>query len=305
MSKLQRTILPGVEQLAHFIRFKGNYSLNKPYPKGRCKLKNIWVPLSGAIAQQRNVETIANNVANANTPGFKRDQLVFKEYLTAVEKTLENIDLPRKEWAPEDFYRSYGAEHGMVKVEGSYTIHEQGPLTPTGNPLDLGINGNGFFEVLTPNGVRFTRKGIFTINNNRELVTSEGHKVLSKNNPETPTPPSERTINIIGNKISVGQSGQIYNQERKIADLSVVEFKDPHSLRKEGTSLFINKDLKNIMPDLTKTSVHQGFVEGSNVNAISEMSALIKAHRHFDSIQNALKTYDQISGKAVNEISRF
>ena len=89
--------------------------------------------MSGAIAQQRNVETIANNVANAQTPGFKKDQLAFKEYLSAFEKGVHDIDLPNKEWSPEDFYHSYGAEQGHVRVDGSYTMHSQGQLTPTGN----------------------------------------------------------------------------------------------------------------------------------------------------------------------------
>ena len=91
-------------------------------------MKNIWVPLSGEIAQQRKVETIANNIANANTPGFKKDRLTFKEHLTALDKGLEDIDIPREDWSPEDFYKSQGAQNSHVKVDGSYTVHEQGRL---------------------------------------------------------------------------------------------------------------------------------------------------------------------------------
>ena len=94
-------------------------------------MRELWVPLSGAIAQQRQVETIANNVANANTPGFKKEQVVFKEYLAALEKPDAQIDLPQKEWKPEDFYRSYNSEDAFVKVDGTYTLHEQGQLAPT------------------------------------------------------------------------------------------------------------------------------------------------------------------------------
>ena len=92
-------------------------------------MKELWVPLSGALAQQKRVETIANNVANANTPAFKRDQAVFKEHLTAYEKGTD-IDLPNKEWAPEDFYRSYGAEKANVKVDGTYTNFKLRPDYP-------------------------------------------------------------------------------------------------------------------------------------------------------------------------------
>lgn len=281
-------------------------------------MKDLWVPLSGAIAQQRNVETIANNVANANTPGFKKDQLAFKEYLKVLEKGLEDINLPRREWSPDEFYHTQGAEKAQVKVDGSYTNHQQGQLAPTGNHLDFGLHGKGFFEVLTPNGIRYTRRGTLTINNQNQLVTSQGFPVLSQldlaaienageNAPEQITNPQNRIIQFPqdAGKPTINLQGEIFSNGQKIADLSLVEFNDIHALRKEGQSNFINNDFKNITVDTPKTAVHQGFVEQSNVNAVQEMSALIKANRHFESIQKVIKAYDQISGKSVNEISRF
>lgn len=277
-------------------------------------MRELWVPLSGAIAQQRNVETIANNVANANTPGFKKEQVVFKEYLAALEKGEGQVDLPQKEWKPEDFYRSYNAEDSFVKVDGAYTLHDQGQLTPTGNAFDNALNGPGFFEVLTPNGVRFTRKGNLTINNEGKLVTDQGFLLLSKSPPPTAdaegkvtlsTPPESRAITVGNNKFNISLDGEVYSGSNKAADLSLVEFNDVHALKKEGNSLFINPDQKNVKIGELKTSVHQGFVEQSNVNAVSEMSALINANRNFESIQRVIKTYDTMSGKAVNEISKF
>lgn len=280
-------------------------------------MKDLWVPLSGALSQQRNVETIANNVANANTPGFKRDQLVFKEYLTALDKGLEDIDLPNREWKPEDFYHSHGAEYAKVKVDGTYTIHEQGQLVPTGNSLDFALNGKGFFEVLTPNGVRYTRKGSFTIDPSGKLVTDQGFPVLSRLDKavlETDSrglatvatqDPMDRVITIEGNKVSSNMQGEIAVDGNKIADLSIVEFNDVHTLKKEGNSLFINENFRNVKTEgESKTSLHQGFQEQSNVNAVSEMAALIKANRHFGSIQKVIKAYDNMSGKS-NEISKF
>lgn len=269
-------------------------------------MKDLWVPISGAIAQQRNVETIANNVANANTPGFKKDSLVFKEYLTALEKGYsEDIDLPNKEWSPEDFYRSYGAEKGFVRVDGSYVDHQQGSLTPTGNPFDLALKGKGFFEVLTPNGVRYTRNGSLSLTNQGELVTTQGHFLLAKTDGENPTDPESRKIKISStNQLSINLQGEIFSGENKIAELAVSEFKDIHALKKEGNTLFINNFDENLMSQ-NKTTVYQGFVEKSNVNAVSEMSNLIKANRQFESIQKVIKAYDQLSGKAVNELARF
>ncbi|MCK6593609.1 MAG: flagellar basal-body rod protein FlgF [Bacteriovoracaceae bacterium] len=277
-------------------------------------MREIWVPISGAIAQQRNVEQIANNVANANTPGFKKDKIVFKEYLAALEKGAEDVDLPQRDWKPEDFYRSNGSEDSFVKVDGTYTMHEQGQLTPTGNSFDFALNGQGFFEVLTPQGVRYSRKGNFTINAEGKLVTDQGHPILSKGAPpvinpdgsmQLTSPPESRQITVGNNKLAISLDGEVFAGNNKVADLAVVEFNDLHQLKKEGNSLFVNTDAKNYKIGNNKTSVHQGFVEQSNVNAVSEMSQLINANRNFESIQRVIKTYDQISSKAVNEIPKF
>lgn len=270
-------------------------------------MKNIWVPISGQIAQQRKVETIANNIANANTAGFKKDQLVFKEHLTALTKGVEDIDLPRREWGPDDFYRTQGAENAYVKVDGSYTDMTQGALKPTGNPFDMAIHGNGFFEVLAPNGIRYTRESSFTLDKEGNLVTPRGYKVLSAHGPESEAKPvEERFINLkdLG-KVSISKEGEIYSKDGLVNKISLVEFQDPHALRKEGHALFINVDEANAKRNEISSSINQGFIEGSNVNAIYEMSELIKAHRHFDNIQKAIKTYDSISGNAVNDIAKF
>lgn len=278
-------------------------------------LKNIWVPLSGQIAQLRKVETIANNVANANTAGFKKDDIVFKEHLTALEKGTSDINLPNKEWAPQDFYHSQGAENAKVKIDQVYTNFEQGQLSPTGNKLDVGLNGQGLIEVLTNNGVRYTRKGIFNISKDGELVTAEGYKVLSATTASAAQgratdanfiPPESRTIKIPTDKqLTISLEGNVFSGNTQISKLSVVEFEDQSFLKKEGNQLFVNLKDGNLKRDEVKTTVHQGFIEQSNVNAIGEMSELIKAHRHFENIQKAIQTYDNISGRAVNDIAKF
>jgi flagellar basal-body rod protein FlgF len=282
-------------------------------------LKNIWVPLSGQVAQQRKVETIANNVANANTVGFKKDQLVFKEHLAAYSQGADDIHIPRKEFSPADFYHTQGAENAMVAVDGSYTIHEQGQFIPTNNPLDIAIKGDGFIEVLSPTGVRFTRKGNLSLNRESELVTDQGFKVLSALNVNITQEslrepaaigslpkPEERVFKVPTNsKITFSQDGEVLTRDGSLGKISIVEFADKHALKKEGNSLFITPDEANILRTDIKSTVNQGFLEGSNVNAIEEMSELIKAHRHFESIQKAINAYDSISGKAANDIGKF
>jgi flagellar basal-body rod protein FlgG len=187
-------------------------------------------------------------------------------------------------------------------------------LVPTGNSFDNAISGPGFFEVLSPNGVRYTRKGSFSINNEGKLVTDQGFLVLSKDAPPTvaadgkltlSAPPESRAIVVGKNKFSISQDGDVYSGDNKIANISLAEFNDIHALKKEGNALFINPDQKNVKVGEMKTSIHQGFVEQSNVNAVTEMSSLINANRNFETIQRVIKTYDSMSGKAVNEISKF
>lgn len=280
-------------------------------------MKNIWVPLSGQVAQQRKVETIANNVANANTVGFKKDQLVFKEHLTALTQGVDDIDIPRKEFSPADFYHTQGAENAMVAIDGGFTVFEQGQLNPTSNPLDVALKGEGFIEVITPTGVRFTRKGNLSLSRDGELVTDQGFKVLSAyevpadriRDPASAASvprPEERILRVPTNaQLTISNGGDLFTKDGQVGKLSIVEFQDKQALRKEGNSLFITPDENNVRRTEIKTTVHQGFLEGSNVNAIEEMSELIKAHRQFESIQKAINAYDSISSKAANEIGKF
>ncbi len=274
-------------------------------------LKNIWVSLSGQIAQQKKVDTIANNIANANTAGFKKDRLTFKEHLTSLNKGLTDIDIPREEWSPRDFYKTQGAQNAYVKVDGSYTVFEQGALQPTKNNLDFALFGDGFFEVSTPSGIRYTRKGTFSLSKEGHLVNENGFQILkpseNKGSDEDldPSAIESRFITIPqGSRLSVSKNGEVFSQTGSLGTISVVEFKDQHALKKQGQSLYANKYQDNFKEE-TSTTVNQGFIEGSNVNAVKEMSELIKAHRHFENIQKAISTYDTISGKAVNDIAKF
>ncbi len=267
-------------------------------------MKDLWVPLSGAIAQQRNVETIANNVANANTPGFKKDQLAFREHLSNA-KANEDINLPNKVWAPEDFYHHQGAENSMVKVNNSYTNFQQGQVVSTGNGLDLAISGKAFFEVLTPSGIKFTRKGIFSLAKDGTLVTDQGNPILiSRDEATNIDSPQDRIVRIEGQAVQINQKGEIFSNKKNLGRLSLIEFKNQSLLKKEGNSLYINNDTNNEL-EQHSSRILQGFIEQSNVNAVEEMAKLIKANRHFESIQRVIKTYDNISQKSVNDLLRF
>lgn len=270
-------------------------------------LKGIWAPLSGQIAQQQKVDTIANNIANANSAGFKKDDLVFREHLEALENPTNDLDIPRKDFSPQDVYRQDGAQRSGVSISGSFTDFSQGPLQESKNPLDLALQGPGFFEVLTPQGVRLTRKGIFTINQQGELVTENNYKLLKQANSDEPA--ENRIISRVpaNTRLAINTGGEIYSNGMALSQISVVVPENKEFLRKEGSSLFYVPDTlpNKILRENNHTLVQQGFIEGSNVNAVQEMSELIKAHRQFDQLQRAIQSYDSINSKAVNDLMKF
>jgi flagellar basal-body rod protein FlgF len=271
-------------------------------------LKELWVPVSGAIAQQKQIEVIANNIANVNTNGFKKDDLSFKEHLTALEKNIDDINIPDKEWAPEDFYDHSGAENSFVKINGSYTNHTQGQMVNTNGPLDMAIKGDGFFEVLTPNGVRYTRGGSFGLSADGTLVTDNGHPVLSEKLDNTTDNPNSRIIKIpTDRKFVVNLQGEIVDNTEQVAGkLSIIEFNDKSALIKDGQLMYVNRQNENIKNYADgKSLVYQGFLESSNVNPIEEMTKMIKANRSLESIQRVIKTYDNMAGRSTNEILKF
>lgn len=263
--------------------------------------KGVYSALSGAMAQSQRLDTIANNLANVNTPAFKKDQQVFKEYLTANEKPPEVIQVPRIAASPESFYDMQGGDISYVDSAGTYTNFTQGSLKPTGNPLDVAIDGRGFFEVATPNGVRFTRLGSFKVDGNGQLVTKDGHPVL-RNAPEG-TDPAARTIqfNPDDGVISIADNGDVFQGETNLGRLALADIPNQDTLSKVGGSLYEFK--KNAAPEVSNIqnpSMKSGFLEMSNVNVVQEMTDLISTTRVFESTQKAISTYDQMADKMIN-----
>jgi flagellar basal-body rod protein FlgG len=264
--------------------------------------KGIFTALSGAVAQSQRLDTIANNIANSNTTAFRKDQQVFKEYLTAREKTPDVIAVPRVPASVESFYDMQGGDKGFVDASGTYTNHEQGSMKATGSPLDFAIQGQGYFEVLTPQGPQLTRNGIFRISSQGQLVTKEGWPVLKEGVGQ---PPGGRVINLQSSNLTVSQTGDIYEGGQAVGRLSVVTVPDQDGLQKVGGSLYALKPNYNQqLVAASEAQVHQGFLEGSNVNIIQEMTDMIAATRAFESTQKAIQAFDQMNQKLVNDVPR-
>src|SRR5262245_48390758 len=183
----------------------------------------LLVGLSRQVALARELDVVANNIANLNTAGFKSDGAVFEEYIspTARSENFMNADQPVS----------------FVHDRATWIDLSQGPLERTGNSLDIAINGKGYLAVQTPRGERYTRNGALQVNSNGELVTSEGYQVLGESGPIT-LQPKDRNITISEDgTVSVREGNNTIDSLR--GQLRIAGFDQPGRLQKDGSSVFL------------------------------------------------------------------
>ncbi len=232
----------------------------------------LFVLSSGMLLQERKLSVITNNLANIDTPSFKKDLVEVGSWFTdnGVQVRNEKPDNPSNNFV-------YPM---MVNI---YTDLSQGPLKETGNPLDVAIEGDGFFAVRTPNGVLFTRKGNFRVDHESYLVTEEGFRVLDRNNAE---------IRLEGSTIHIDSEGNIYVDENLSATLGVWNLENPV---KVGEDFF-----RGTPQPAENFRLMHGFVELSNVNPILEMVRLIETSRAHEVYSRLVQALDEVQGKANN-----
>lgn len=264
--------------------------------------KGIYTAVSGAIAQSARVDTIANNIANTNTTAFKKSKQVFNEYLTANEKVPDVIQVPKVPASIESFYDMQGGDKAYVNSAGTYVDFSQGQLITTGNSFDLGLEGNGFFEILTPEGVRLTRDGSFKRDVEGRLVTKRGYPVLSQGTGA----PESRIIRLDSQNATVSFNGEVYSGGQLAGELSIVLPSSKEALAPNGRNAFALKPgFDQVLTQVDDIKVHQGVVEGSNVNVVAEMTDMITATRTFESTQQAIKAFDSMNEKLMNIVPRI
>lgn len=238
----------------------------------------------------------SNNIANVNTSGYKKDSVAFRDWLppygteTYGPRTFPPF-LP-VQWSSlifkDDKLYPYTDE---VRTDFS-----QGSMEATQNPLDVAIEGSGFFVVETPNGPRYTRDGNFKLNKDHVLVNSQGLPVLGEKGP----------MKIEGESVTVSREGAVIVDQREVDKLKVVQFSKLYTLKKIGDSMFQNDDpTGNPAGPAPQYTVRQGFLELANVNPIKEMMHVIELMRAYDTQQRAITTQDQINGRAVSDIARI
>src|SRR4051812_22112362 len=231
----------------------------------------LLVGLSRQVVLERQMDVVANNVANINTNGFKADRSLFEEFLRSP--------------AHEDNFQRSDRRVSFVQDRASFHDFAAGNTELTKNPLDVAIDGKGFLAVQTPAGERYTRDGNLQINNQGQLVTASGHQVLGTSGPIV-FQPTDKEISIAadGNVTVIEGTGRIDSVRGK---LRLVSFADAQKLVKEGSNLY-SAGQGAAQPDIT-SRVRQGFIEKSNVNSVTEMSRMIEITRTYTQISALLQ----------------
>lgn len=251
--------------------------------------QGIYIATSGSLLQERKLEVLANNLANASTPGYKEDKIAFKSYLMTSEMPVQPVQDLDNNLSTQDPGGAYAA---MLTIETNFS---QGDLQFTDNPLNLAMMGPGFFVVNTPQGERYTRQGTFSIDAKGQLVTSGGYPLKGKG-----------LSDIRSGKLEIDTQGNLFLNGVPKGTLELVEFMNPQSaLQKQGNNLYALQPQHDFPQKADKTIVKQGFLELANINSVKEMVNLIQVTRLYESFQKVIWSINESTGKAINEVGRL
>ena len=230
--------------------------------------RGIYPPLAGAITLEHRMEVLSHNIGNVHTTGFKKDRPIFATILGQTSgSSVAGIDLfPLMDALPPD--------------------RSQGVLHQTGEPLDVGLEGEGFLVAQTPDGLRYFRGGKLFRNAEGNLVTHTGHPLMGKKGP----------IKLPVGEVVIGNDGTLRVNNKIIEQLRLDKIPQGQETAKVGDLFWTVPD--QIVPD-KQTTVHQGMLEQSNVNPSLDMVELIKVTREYEQMQKAIKSMDELAAQAI------
>ena len=256
-----------------------DYKGNSLKDKGN-EMDNItYIALSRQMALWKQMNIVSNNMANMNTAGYKQDDALFTSFITQTPSA-EGVGA-----SPLYFTQDFA----------DFQIFSEGAFKDTGNSFDVAIKGDGFFCVETADGEKYTRKGQFTLNEDGALATTDGDLVLSENNTPLFFAPGE-------SEITITENGDVFTENGLVGRLKVAKFADNQKLLKVAGVLFENVAGNSVSYGTDTVRLAQGMVESSNVNAIEEMTKLMKIHRSYDYVQQMI---DEEHDRLSNTISTF
>jgi flagellar basal-body rod protein FlgF len=239
-------------------------------------LAGFYSMATGMRASEQLHDVIAENLANVSVPGYRGQVLTHETFEEAMQGALDSP-------SPEG--------HGTLvsQISSDFT---PGPTAHTGRTLDVAIGGGGFFEVAGPEGPLYTRNGVFFLNQQSQLVNSDGMPLQGEGGPITVPG------NLSTERIHIAQDGSVSGDGAVFGKLRVVQFDDPNQLERKGNTLFAAPPGVNGVP--SEASIMQGVREMSNVSAVGEMVRMIWASRHYEAAQRAMKTLDQAIGQVTD-----
>ncbi|HEY4135714.1 MAG TPA: flagellar basal-body rod protein FlgF [Alphaproteobacteria bacterium] len=231
------------------------------------------IALSRQMASSNQVDSIANNIANMNTTGYKGERPIFNQFLTD-QQGQQQMTFP--------------------KYIGLHRETEAGPINATDNPLDVALRGDGFLVINTATGPRYTRDGHFSLNVQGQLVNSRGLVVSGSNDQPIVVPPGTSSI-------SISEDGDVSADSQQVGKLKLVQFDNQQRLQRTGDGLFTTD-----APALpaTNTDVLQGSLEGSNIQPIVEITRMIEASRVYQSAQKVINSEDERIRDAVTRLAK-
>lgn len=263
-------------------------------------LRALYTAATGSQSQQFNIDVIANNVSNVNTAGYKKSRAEFQDLLSQTYSAPGTV-------TDQGTVDPVGVQVGLgVKVSATQRIFLPGSLQQTGNPLDMALQGEGFFQVLMDGGnVGYTRDGSFKRDANGTLVTADGYPVQP--NITIPNDATEIVIGLNG-AISVRQAGNATTLNQ-VGQLQLVRFANPAGLESIGRNIFQATPGSGApvqgtagQGDFAQTTVTQGFLEGSNVQIVEELINLITAQRAFEANSKVIQASDELLKTANNTV---
>jgi flagellar basal-body rod protein FlgF len=243
-------------------------------------IQGIYIASQAMTPLMDKQDQIANNLANIQTTGFKQSGLFMKTF---------------QKYLADDQNRAY--VQNEIKPDEVYIDYHEGAMIKTENSFDVFIKGSGFFTVMTPNGIRYSRNGNFSLNAEGFLVASDGSRIMGK----------EGFIKIDHEKgpVMFNDDGDVMQNNEIIDRLRIADFKKPYRLMRDGNGYFKPQSLDNPVVSSQGYAIKQGFLEGSNVDVISNMVTMISAYRNYEADQKALQAQDETLDKAVNQVGRL
>ncbi len=277
-------------------------------------VRGLFTAASGMNVQQNRLDEIANNLANVDLNGYKKDTAIQKAFPEMLMRRMNDNGVYVFPVGSVDTTPIVGTLGTGVETNEVYTNFTQGAMKQTENPFDVALEGSGFMTVQTPQGERLTRNGAFVVNSDGYLVTKSGDFVLGENGP-IKLKLNNFVIDADGNvwqnatfatddKRLVSQDENTWDNRQKVDRLKIVDVKRERYLQKQGNSYWKATDESGpatVIAD-SRPKVDQGFLEGANVNAVQEMVEMIEVNRAYDANQKTIQTEDALIGKLWNEV---